>query len=348
MEGEGGDEQAVVKQRKQVLGHIHAGHISKAVNLVTSHGIASIRDEGVMEQLQLKFPPRNRPLPGSVTKGAPIDSFPYLRQTLLALQRGVSPGAGGLRNEFLVALAERMEDADMELLQSFIISYAAAELPLWFYSVWLSLQTVALFKTDRRDDVRPLGLRNSLVKVIHREVVRQSKAEIKEFLEPVQLGMSQAGAAKLVLSVGGAVRHRKDFVCCRIDLANAFNEISRASFIEVLEAEPSLSHLAGFAGLVLTPRVMLEAGGEVWGESEEGVAQGDPKSGAFFCLGLQPSLLQLNQECSVGGGFAKAGYDDCYAIGLPDVVMGAVKRFQRGIEERCGMRLQWHKTEWFS
>ena len=138
--------------------------------------------------------------------------------------------------------------------------------------------------------------------------------EIREYLEPVQLGLSQAGAAKLVLAVGGAVRSNRNFVCCRIDLANAFNEISRASIIEVLESEPSLAHLVGFAGVVLAPRVALEAGGIVWGMSEEGVAQGDPKSGAFFCVGLHPSLLQLSEACQAGGGFAKGGYDDCMPL----------------------------------
>ena len=37
-----------------------------------------------------------------------------------------------------------------------------------------------------------------------------------------------------------------------------------------------------------------------------------------------------------------------YAIGPPHVVISAVREFERGLEERCGLRLQWHKTEWFS
>lgn len=50
-------------------------------------------------------------------------------------------------------------------------------------------------------DVRPLGVRHSIVRLFHKEVVRQSKEDIIEYLEPEQLGQSKAGAAKLVLSV---------------------------------------------------------------------------------------------------------------------------------------------------
>ena len=44
----------------------------------------------------------------------------------------------------------------------------------------------------------------------------------------------------------------------------------------------------------------------------------------------------------------RAGADDCYAIGPPDVVHPAVMRFERDLSERCELRLQWGKTEWFT
>ena len=93
-----------------------------------------------------------------------------------------------MRNEYLVALAERLDDDEMRLLEVFGMAYVKSELPAWFYKVWLSLQTVALFKTAEKTDVRPLGFRNSLVKVFHKEVMKQCKSEVREYLEPVQLG----------------------------------------------------------------------------------------------------------------------------------------------------------------
>ena len=99
-----------------------------------------------------------------------------------------------------------MDDIEMNLLEKFGLAYTGSELPDWFYRVWLLLQTVALFKTAEKSDVRPLGLRNSLIKVFHREVMNQCQTELREFLEPVQVGQSRAGAAKLVFTVGGAIR----------------------------------------------------------------------------------------------------------------------------------------------
>ena len=61
-------------------------------------------------------------------------------------------------------------------------------------------------------------------------------------------------------------------------------------------------------------------------------------------VGLQLSLVQLDIECRVGGGMTRAGVDDCYAIGPPDVVLPAVMRFERDLREWCELRLQRGKT----
>ena len=43
---------------------------------------------------------------------------------------------------------------------------------------------------------------------------------------------------------------------------NSFIESSKAAILEVLENEPALSHLAGFAGTALAPTVELESWGQ--------------------------------------------------------------------------------------
>ena len=81
------------------------------------------------------------------------------------------------------------------------MAYIQGSLPPWFYQVALTLQTVALFKTTDQDAVRPLGLAHPLMKVLHREVVNQNRSAILDYLEPQQIVMSPAGAAKLVFTV---------------------------------------------------------------------------------------------------------------------------------------------------
>ena len=159
----------------------------------TSNGLADSHSPEVLQQLRVKFPTRNDPLPAAVLKLAPIDSFSQLRETLLSLEPGTSPGSGGCRPEYLVALGEKMEDREIERLEAFILAYTAGSLQAWFYRLWLSLSTVQIYKTAEQRDVRPLGIRNSLVRVCHMEVMTQSMPAIREFLEPQQLGMSRAG-----------------------------------------------------------------------------------------------------------------------------------------------------------
>ena len=58
-----------------------------------------------------------------------------LRELLLSLNSGTAPGAGGLRNEYLTALGERMEPDELKLFEEFGMAYASCELPEWFYKI---------------------------------------------------------------------------------------------------------------------------------------------------------------------------------------------------------------------
>ena len=152
------EQKDLAKQRRIVLGLIESGQLGKAMGRVNSHGLGDINNPVIRDQLTEKFPPRQRPLPDSVPKIKPIDSFKDLRTSLLSLNPGTAPGSGGLRNEYLTALGERMEDRELQLLEDLGLAYSAGELPAWYCVEWQSLQTVAPFKDNLLEAVRPLGL----------------------------------------------------------------------------------------------------------------------------------------------------------------------------------------------
>ena len=81
------------------------------------------------------------------------------------------------------------------------MAYLRGQLPDWFYSVIETVQTVGLFKNVGQTAVRPLGLKHTFVKCLHKEVFRQNRKAVISELQPQQLGQSEAGAAKLVLSL---------------------------------------------------------------------------------------------------------------------------------------------------
>ena len=231
----------------------------------------------------------------------------------------------------------------MILLEEFGLAYLQGDLPKWFYPIWLTVQTVPIFKTSGRCAVRPLGLRTPLLKIFHKEVVAQNITEVKDFLEPQQLGMSIAGAQKLVFSVRALLNTNEDFVCVKVDMRNAYNEQSRRACIDAFAEEPTLRHLAHFCAVTLAPINGLESGGSQWGEAPEGDTQGDSAASMRFCVALHPSLQRLDQACLAGGGMARAGADDITAIGPARVVFPAVEEFAREVEERC--LLHWEKTK---
>jgi hypothetical protein len=310
--------------------------------------VASVEDPAVLAMLESKYPSRGRPLPDKVTREQCVDNLAGLRESLLALEPGISPGTGGMKSEYLTVLAQRLEDQEMELLEEFGMKYLKGDLPAWFYPVWLTVQTVPLFKTEQQNTLRPVGVRNPLLKIWHREVVLQNKSELKSFLEPQQISSSEAGAAKLVMAVRSLIELNRDWIVLKLDLANAFNENARRAVIEVLEDEPTLKHLAWFAALVLAPYSGLETGGRRWGETGEGGTQGGPESAPFFCVAIQPAVRRLDARCKAAGGMARFGMDDGYAVGPIHVVVDAVQRFAEEVREQCLLQLEWTKTEIFS
>ena len=191
------EEEEKNKKRSVALQLLSSRHVSEAVSRIKSHGIASMNDDWVRGQLYGKYPERGRDLPAYVTKGTCVTNLAGLRDKMLNLKRGSSPGTGGLRPEFLISLANHMEDDQMVLLQDFGKKYLDGDLPAWYYRVMESVMTVPAFKTKERNTLRPLGVKHQLVRVFHQEAIRQNRAELHSFLEPQQLALSEAGAGRM-------------------------------------------------------------------------------------------------------------------------------------------------------
>ena len=132
-----------------------------------------------------------------------------------------------------------------------------------------------------------------------------------------------------------------------LKLQNPHNSISRSAIIESLEAEPTLRHLAWHFATTMAMTTGLETGGKLWGEAEDGLVQGDPESGGYFCVGWHREVKELDTELAVEGGCCIFGNDDGYLLGPPDAVFAALENFSRNIQH-CGLVLQREKTELFA
>ena len=340
------------KKSRQALSLLSKGFISKATNRMTSHGVASIEDPKSKAALASKYPPRIKEMPPTVNRGQCVDTMRTIRDSWLALKGGVAPGTGQLRPEFLVTLAEVWEEgsSSWDMVNSFAMRHVKGEFPPWYYKVCMSVETVGMFKTAAQDPslLRPIGMKNPNIKINHKEVIRQNKSVLTKFLEPTQLGMSVAGEAKLVHSVRMMMEENRDFTCIKLDFRNAFNELWRSRIVDALEKEPSLQHLAAHAATILAPGSGLESRGALWGESMEGVTQGDPESGPFFCVAIQEFVTKVDRMLVGGGGCARFGWDDGYLLGPTELGFKSLNWFSKEVEEKSGLVLQRSKQRSFA
>ena len=334
---------------RQAVSLISRGFISKATNRITSHGVANLKDPQSKAALQSKYPDRGRDMPVQVTKGLAVDSMYSLREAFLALKGGVAPGTGQLRPEFLTTLAEVWEGGTnvWELVNNFAMRHIQGQFPPWYYKACMTVETVGLYKTANQEatQVRPVGMRNPWIKTMHKEVVKQNKEILTDFLEPQQLGMSLAGGAKLVHSVRLIMEQNPNFICVKLDFKNAFNEVFRARIMEALEEEDSLRHLALHAATLLAPASGLESQGCLWGEAHEGTTQGDPESGPYFNVAIHKYVRIADADLARVGGFSRFGWDDGYLCGPPVDVYATLETFSSNVHKHCGLELQRSKTE---
>ena len=334
------------KLRKTVLAKVSRGEVGTARRLAISPGVASMEDPVVRETMKSKYPARSRDMPGTVLRGTAMDSLPCLKETMLELKPGKSGGFGGMKNEFLRCAAQNWDERELGAFKEFGLMYLNVSLPPWFYKVISSVSTVALFKSAAKDSslIRPVGIKSSVVRFLHGEVMTSNRGALREHCKPEQLCFTPGCGASLVHTVRMMIEAHPDWPCVSVDMRNAHNEVSRAATVEAFEVAPNLQHLALHMGAYLASNHRLESSGEQWGEAEDGHTQGDPEASAAFAVPVQPAVEDLHREVAEVGGVAVFGNDDGFVIGPREVVFGAVQRFGNRVLQTCNLHLQVSKT----
>ena len=105
--------------------------------------------------------------------------------------------------------------------------------------------------------------------------------------------------------------------------------------------------MAWHAATCLASHTGLESGGRLWGESGEGVTQGDPEASGWFCVAWHQEVRDLDSVLAQHGGLARFGNDDGYLVGLALTVFPALEQFATRVRDKCLLHLQVTKTEVF-
>lgn len=189
--------------------------------------------------------------------------------------------------------AEVDHEGSLVLLTSLVNRLAADRVPP---SLASSLTAAPLTPLRKRDDgVRPIAVGETLRRPVSSLLMTRVASQSQQFLEPNQLGVRTKEGCEAI--VHAAHRHvhahgqRTTHVLLQVDLANAFNLVSRPVFLRAVRA-----HFP-----VLYPWVALCYANEpahLWIGDQAirsvcGVQQRDPLGPLLFPLALQPVTERL-------------------------------------------------------
>ena len=183
-------------------------------------------------------------------------------------------------------------------------------------------------------DVRPIAVDDIFIRVIGKCIARMRGNDIGEMLSSVQFGVGFKGGCEFIVhSVSNWVSEilasgSSSKVIIKIDLANAFNTISREAIQAGINKHcPELLPYFNWAYGSATNLVLVN--GIIIGRSSSGVRQGDPLGPLFFSLGFMEALSTTKSNFPEVDILAYL--DDCFFHGEKTVTLEALKFFQTAL-----------------
>lgn len=246
------------------------------------------------------------------------------------LQRGSSNGSSGWTNALIQSVCFAATDTTLcTTITRFFNKCLQGTLKASCREFWTVSRAVLLAK--KGGGWRPLGIGESWYRLLGRIVSKKVSATIGEQLRPIQLACGTRGGCEIAGRLGQMVLTAnsydlvaEDLSIATLDIRNAFNTLRRGMVWEgILKYCPKLAKW--FRSFYGGPSGLRLSSGDWVGQSCTGVKQGDPLAFAFFCMGMQRPLLELQAELSsrllpghVGGVWAYA--DDTSFFGPTAVV----------------------------
>ena len=158
---------------------------------------------------------------------------------------------------------------------------------------------IAINKSKAPDcDVRPIAIGEVLRRLTSRCLCAMVKSKAADYFSPHQLGVACPGGAEtMVHSLRACVdRHWEDddFVVLKVDLRNAFNNVSRQAVLDQCHSHfPELFPWVSWC--YSHPTNLWHPLGSL--SSTSGVQQGDPLGSLLFSLVIHPVIIGIENTC---------------------------------------------------
>ena len=283
------------------------------------------------------------------------------------LPKGTAPGASGWTNLFikqlfgaearalLLSLTRPTNGAaapaspltpGLDLLVKLFTSIFTNSLPSESLALLNTARLVLIPKPGRPDDMRPIAIQESLLRLMLRAVNAHFAPSVGKKLAPLQLAVGTSGGTEILATVARHAYH-EGLAVASLDFAKAYQSMRRGAIAKGLQEYcPELLPL--FKALYGTSSHLrantADERGALVGLSSTGCKQGDPLSTLFFCVGLQASLLEIQTRGerllatrNFGSIFYLLGFaDDLQIIGSPLLVQHLALDVAE-VSERCGL-----------
>ena len=300
----GSGSKAEVPLANRVAAKLADCDIKGAIRIIASEDSFAGYGIEVTQALQAKHPPA----PDDVTLlAAPdADTPPFqatkeqVMEALNSFPASSGSGLDGIRPNHLVSLTCKGSGAAGERLKTSITNFCnhviSGRVPEAIRHLFYGASLCALAKKD--GGIRPIAVGNSLRRLATKVVLSPITAELREQLQPTQLGVGTPAGCEAALRATRAFIEGSNSpkIILKIDLKNAFNTIRRDRILtavrENIPEAYSLFHQAYGAESTLYH-------GRASFSSATGLQQGDPAGPALFSLTIDELIKSLSAELNV-------------------------------------------------
>jgi hypothetical protein len=316
--------------------------LSKAAAALSAAKVAPV-DDATTEAMQAKHPRGPVVPPPPPRMAVAVRLTPKaVTKALRGFQAGTAPGPSGLSVQHLADCVALPGSPLIEPLRALCQTMLVQRAPAGVQPTLFGARLVALVKKD--GGLRPIACGEILRRLAGKVLCSVCKPALAKTLLPVgQVGVGvRAGIEGLYFAARQAgERVGRDFACLKLDLVNAFNEVSREAVLAAVAADCpdalpyATSACCEHSWLFFGDRRILSA---------QGVQQGDPMGPAFFSLALATLWRRLPDAIAERLDVRGFYLDDGFLAGPPDALRAALD-FLLAEGPPVGLRLNLAKSE---
>ena len=272
----------------------------------------------VRDILSEKHPSSQPPFPSAICE--PSESFhephsvhfdridgPLIRDTVLRMDGAAGPSGIDAAGWKRLCTSFRSHSSDLcDAIASLAKRICTAYLDPKGLEAFVACRLIAL---DKCPGVRPIGIGETLRRIIGKAISNTLKYDIQDAVGPLQLCAGFEGGCEAAVHAMQQLFSLPQFdAVIQVDACNAFNSLNRQTALR------NILHLCPSLAKVLINTYRIDTNLYINGESilsQEGTTQGDPLAMAMYAISTTPLIHRLMTEDTKQAWFA----DDASAAG---------------------------------